>query len=160
MKRLVYRVLLVTLGLPLALVALMGVTFGVSQVRLYTSEYPSATGVPDWPTLAIEEIPHVVTLDLDGSRRITQLWIAQVDGVAYLRTGDTQWFANLQRDPRLRLRIGGAEYVCEATTLQDARLADRVHAAFRAKYPRRSALFRSVGIQTQTVLKLGCNGDG
>ena len=97
-----------------------------------------------------------MTVDPDKSRRITQVWIANIGQSAYLRTGDSRWFKNLQREPQLELRIGGMSYPCGTQVVTDATTVTNVHEAFRAKYPKRSAMFRAMGVSTNTVLELNC----
>lgn len=149
----------VLLLVPLALVLLLLLSFVLTQVKLRFQEFPPPTSVPDWEVLIQEEIPSVVTRDADGDRRITQVWIAGLDGEPYLRTGDSRWFANLKRDPNLELRIGGVMLRCVVQVVSDEALTTRVHAAFHEKYPQRSKFFRRVGISTPTALALDCPGD-
>ena len=110
----------------------------------------------DWAILAQEEIPSLVTIDADNSRRVTQVWIANIGQNIYLRTGDTRWFQNLQRKPELELRIGGLAYPCVTQTVTESETVAHVHEAFRAKYPKRSAMFRALGVSTNTVIQLNC----
>ena len=145
------------IALPVLIIGLMAVSFLASQVHLTLREYPLAEAEPDWSVLAAEEIPSIVTRDADGDRRITQVWIAAVDSRLYLRTGDTRWFANLKRTPRLELRVGGVMYPCRTQLVTDPHEIDVVHGAFRARYPKRSAFFRSVGVSTNTVILLDCS---
>ena len=153
------RIIWFVLGIPLGLIALMALSMGISHVYLAVKTYPEAVDVPNWSVLAQEQIPSIVTLDADGSRRITQLWIVEVNGRAYLRAGDSRWFANLRREPSLDLRIRGVSYACQVERVAEPQQVATVMAAFRAKYPRRSAFFRAIGIATNNVLALGCAGE-
>ena len=157
MPRILKRTLVVLLAIPGGLVLLMGGAFAIGQLLLSSKSFPPATGKPNWELLAQEEIPSVVTIDPDGDRRITQVWIVAVENLPYLRTSDTKWFANIQRKPVLELRIGGAMYSCGTQVVKDQARAAAVSQAFYAKYPRRSAMFRFFGISTDTVLALTCN---
>ena len=152
------RIIQILLAIPLAVLGLMTISFVGSQVYLAWKNYPAANQAPDWNLLAKEEIPSLVTVDPDESRRITQVWIANIGQTAYLRTGDSLWFRNLQRDPELELRIGGMSYPCGTQVVMDTTIAANVHEAFRAKYPKRSAMFRVLGVSTNTVLELDCRG--
>jgi hypothetical protein len=108
----------------------------------------STEGTPNWDMIADEGTVEVVTLDEDGSERVTTIWLAVVDAQGYIRTGNTYWFANLGRDPKLRLRAGGAEYQLKSEPVDDAALGARIDDAFRAKYgfsDRVVSLFRSSG---------------
>ena len=62
------------------------------------------------------------------------MWVAVVDGQGYIRTGNTRWWANIERDPDVTLRIEGNEYPLRVDVVQDAGLIRRVEEAFRAKY--------------------------
>ena len=147
-------------GLGVTAVLAIGVlSFLGTQVYHQVKSYPVSTSAPDWASVGSEEIPVIQTVDDDGDRRITQLWIAEVDGVGYLRTSDSRWYANLHRDPRLLLRIGGQEYRCGTSFVADPALEGRVHEAFFAKYPQRSRMFRKLGVTTEHVIALTCGGN-
>jgi hypothetical protein len=103
---------------------------------------------PTWDALADESTIQVVTVDPNGAERDTTIWLAVIDGQGYIRTGNTRWFANLQRDPALRLRAAGVEYPLKTELIQDPALCTRIDAAFREKYgltDRVIAWFRSAG---------------
>ena len=151
------RFALIVLTIPLIVLVFMVLGFAVTQVQLSSKDFPKATGKPDWKTLAQEDIPSVVTFDADGDKRITQVWIVSLDGAPYLRTGNTQWFANLERVPELELRIGGVMYLCRTSVIKDRTKAQQAHDAFYAKYARRSDFFRAIGISTDTVIALECS---
>jgi hypothetical protein len=93
-----------------------------------------ATAPIDWAAVADEGVPEVVTVDPDGDLRETKLWIVVLDGQAFIRTGDTRWFRNIERDPDVTLRIAGVAYPLRAEPVIDGPLRDRIHAAFREKY--------------------------
>lgn len=151
------RRLKIAAGVVLAIPVVMTAGFFFTQLRLSSKDFPVATSAPNWQVLAKEEIPSVVTIDADGERRITQLWIASIDTTAYLRTGATKWFANLERKPELKLRIGGQMYPCRTRVVSDQAEARAVHEAFYAKYPKRSSFFRAIGVSTPTVIALACS---
>ncbi|HEX2486178.1 MAG TPA: nitroreductase/quinone reductase family protein [Myxococcota bacterium] len=89
---------------------------------------------PDWNALAGVAVPEIVTLDEDGSERVTKLWLVVVDGQGYLRTGDTTWHRNIERNPDVVLRIEGSSHPLRATHVTDPELRARIQAAFREKY--------------------------
>ncbi|MCP4007000.1 MAG: DUF2255 family protein [bacterium] len=97
---------------------------------------PRASGPIDWGAVQAVEVPELLTLDADGSSRRTKLWLAVVDDRGYLRTSDSRWFANIQRDPNIELLIGGATYPLRASVVSDSdsELRTRVNLAFRSKY--------------------------
>ncbi len=91
-------------------------------------------GSPNWDMLADLDTVQVVTADADGDLRVTTVWLAVLEEQGFIRTSDTYWFANLERDPALKLRAGGAEYALKRELVADAALGSRIDAAFRAKY--------------------------
>lgn len=99
-----------------------------------TPPLPDATGAVAWESVADEEVPEIVTRDPDGDLRETKLWIVVVDGSGFVRTTGTRWLANIERDPNVILRIGGAAHPLRAERVEDPALAARIEAAFRAKY--------------------------
>jgi len=127
------------------MVGLLGGGLAVTQLVLNNSTYEPATESPLWAVVGSELIPSIVTTDTDGNRRVTPLWIIVMDDIGYLRTSETQWYANLRRDPRLILRIGGQAHTMIAELIDDMDISERVHRAFREKYPYRSQLFSLLG---------------
>jgi hypothetical protein len=103
-------------------------------VACASAPLPDAGGSIDWDAVAEERVPQIVTTDPDGERRVTKLWLVVVDGQGYIRTGDTRWFANIQRDRDVVLFVGGAAYSLRAKLEVDADRRAGVNAAFRAKY--------------------------
>ena len=150
------KILLILICIPIGLVFIGGIAFTITQTQLMWLDHPYAKQQPDWEILGHEEIPAVRTFDADGDIRVTQVWIAVVDGHPYLRTSDTNWFANLQRDPQLELLIADYLYRCKVAVVADKELITSVHQAFRNKYPKRSKFFQAMGVSTNTVLALDC----
>jgi hypothetical protein len=93
-----------------------------------------ATEPLDWAAAADERVPQIVTVDPDGDTRVTKLWLVVVDGSGYIRTSGTRWFANLERDPDVVLRVRGTEYPLRTKLVLDADLRERINEAFRSKY--------------------------
>lgn len=114
---------------------------------------PDATAPIQWERVAAEEVPQVVTRDPDGDIRVTKLWLVVVDGSGFVRTKGTRWLANIERDPDVVLRIGGAAYPLRAERVTDAVLGERVHQAFLAKYGF-SARFNDWLMREPTMLRL------
>ena len=107
---------------------------------------------PDWNALAGVAVPEIVTLDEDGSERVTSLWLVVVDGQGYVRTGDTTWHRNIVRNPDVVLRIEGASHPLRATHVTDPELRARIQAAFREKYGFQDRLVRLFGSEENTQL--------
>ena len=58
-----------------------------------------------------------------------------VDGQGFIRTGNSNWGENIQRNPSdVVLRIEDKEYPLRAEFIENDALRERVVAAFRAKY--------------------------
>jgi hypothetical protein len=96
---------------------------------------PPETGAPiDWAAVADVRVPQIVTIDPDGDVRETSLWLVVVDGAGFVRTGETRWFENLDRDPKVVLRIGGAAYPLQAKLEVNPDVRRRVNDALREKY--------------------------
>jgi hypothetical protein len=76
----------------------------------------------------------VVTADEDGEERVTRIWIAVLGGEPVLRTGNSRWWQNLERDPSLRVRMAGqdSEFQVEFVTEESDRA--RIDEVFLDKY--------------------------
>ena len=88
----------------------------------------------DWGAAETEVEILVVTKNEDGSERETTIWIAVLDGDAFVRTSGTPWERNMKRDPEVVLKIAGEDHPVRAERLLDDTLVDRVQAKFREKY--------------------------
>ena len=111
--------------LIIALVALLGTacaTVPVSEEAL------------DWKAADSRWSVHVVTVDPDGDERVTRVWLALVDGVGTIRTSDTRWQKNLERDPDFRMRVRGVDYPLRAVRVADGLEARKIDDAFLEKY--------------------------
>ncbi len=64
------------------------------------------------------------------------MWFAYEVGAVWLRTDhDTDWYRNLRRDPRCRIRLGATELAANREPIADEAAALRhVVDLFRAKY--------------------------
>jgi len=108
-----------------------------------TTAPPTADTGVDWAAVAEERVPTIVTQDEDGSERVTKLWLVTVDGEGVIRTGNTRWFRNIQRDPNLVFWVGGRAHPLRAELITDDSLRERASAAFREKYGFEDRLFSS-----------------
>jgi hypothetical protein len=133
--------------------ATLAVIAGVSACAS-TRPLPDATGAVAWASVADEAVPEIVTRDPDGDLRETKLWIVVVDGAGFVRTTGTRWLGNIERDPNVVLRIGGAAHLLRAERVDDPALIARVEQAFRAKYGFSDRLTGWVLPGEPTVLRL------
>jgi hypothetical protein len=88
----------------------------------------------DWTRYAEEGTVKVITTNEDGSARETRVWLSVVDGQGYIRTGNTRWGGNVERNPEVALRIGETELPLRVEFATDETERDAVKAAFREKY--------------------------
>jgi hypothetical protein len=96
---------------------------------------PPAQETLDWATVADRQMVLVTTTDPDGEPRTTRLWIVVVDGAGYLRSADTRWSRDVQREPNFLLIVDDLSYPVSATrvpygTDEHARVME----AFAEKY--------------------------
>lgn len=102
-----------------------------------------APGVePGWSEVGGEEEITIAVNQQDGTTRELTIWLAVVDGQGYIRTWDTDWRTEIERDPNVSLSIAGRDYPVRVSAVADRELFDRVNAAFTKKY----GMMRSVGL--------------
>ena len=90
----------------------------------------------DWVRAAADaDTVDVLTTDEDGETRDTVIWVAVVDGAAYIRTsGRSAWGDDIERNPDIALRVGDTEHPVRAELIADREQRDRIEATFREKY--------------------------
>lgn len=77
----------------------------------------------------------VVTTDPEGQPRTTRLWLVVIDESGYLRTSETPWSHDIERDPSFSLLAGNTSYPVSATRIGfGTEEHARVMAAFGEKY--------------------------
>jgi hypothetical protein len=80
----------------------------------------------------------------DGTPREITIWLTVVGDQGYIRTRNTSWRADLERDPAAVLRIAGVEFPIRVSAVMDPELYDRVSDAFTEKYGVTPHIFLSV----------------
>jgi hypothetical protein len=115
---------------------------------------PAAEAPIDWATVAEERVPKIVTRDPDGDERVTKLWLVVVDGQGLIRTGDSRWFRNIERDANVVLRIGGQSHPLRAELIANESLEKRVDTAFREKYGWEDRLVHLFGSSDSNTMRL------
>jgi hypothetical protein len=113
--------------LPLVALALLAACASTPAPR-------DATAPIDWTSVEDAEVAEIVTRDPDGDARETRIWLVVVDGSGFVRTSGTRWLRNIEGDPDVVLRIGGAAHPLRAERVSDPALAARIQDAFRKKY--------------------------
>lgn len=53
----------------------------------------------DWNAAHEHDVIEILTTDPDGAPRETKVWVAALEGRGYVRTNDSRWFQNLEREP-------------------------------------------------------------
>lgn len=116
MRRLALRAALVLVALALAFVALI------------------------WLALESGGVAIVETRAPDGATRATHVWFVERDGELWLEAGapENGWFVDVQREPRLCVRIGDDVRDARAEVVPEA--SAEVRARLREKYGWRDAL--------------------
>jgi len=120
----------------------MRITLTVLMLALAIA-HPSAARAA-WSELADEKEIVAVVHGEDGTPREVTIWLAVVDVHGYIRTRNTSWRADLERDPGAVLRIAGTEYPIRVSAVTNPELYDRVSEAFTEKYGVTAHVFLSV----------------
>lgn len=104
-----------------------------------------------------ESVVEIATRDEDGAARDTKIWIVVLERVAYVRTNDSRWLANIRRGSPVSIRTAGAEGVerpVRASEVQDAAVKARVEEAFLGKYGAMQRVMSALRLREPTVLRL------
>jgi len=94
----------------------------------------AGAAAPNWDDLRDLGTVEVVTADPDGASRETTVWLVVVDGVGYVRTGNTRWGDNVVRTRELVLRSGEASHPLRVELVEDEAERQRIAGVFREKY--------------------------
>ena len=70
----------------------------------------------------------------DGKPREIKIWIVVLDDHGYIRTRNTSWKPDLERDPKAALRIKDKEIPIHPIPVRDPELYKKVNEAYTAKY--------------------------
>ena len=96
---------------------------------------------PKWSDINGEEEITITVNQEDGTTRELTIWFAVVEGQGYIRTRDTSWRVEMERDPNVSLRIAGRDYPVRVSAVAEGALYDRVNAAYTEKYGMMSDVF-------------------
>lgn len=116
---------------------------------------PAHAAFPDWEKYVDVEVIEILTQDEDGTPRETKVWFVLLSGVAFLRTSDSEWLANLRRDPDCGLRIEGAEYRARATEIPGEEIVTKIDTASALKYGLQERLIHIFRMRKPDILELG-----
>jgi hypothetical protein len=108
----------------------------------------------DWSPYQEDWVVEIITLDPDGDRRETKVWIVALDGAGYVRTNDSRWLANIRRFSDVALRTRGEEQSFHAEVDDDVALYDRVEEAFKEKYGLMQKIMSAMRVGRPTVIRL------
>ncbi len=106
----------------------------VAGLACASGPVPVAQEPIDWRAVDDLWSLHIVTVDPDGDERVTRIWVAIVDGEGTLRTGDSRWWQNLERDPNCRIRLLKIEYPVRVEFVMEHEDKARIDDAFVEKY--------------------------
>lgn len=88
----------------------------------------------DWTPYREQSVVEIITLDEDGARRETKIWIVVLADTGFIRTNDSRWLSNIRRDPAVHLRTRDVETPVTAEIVDDPATYDHVEQAFKDKY--------------------------
>ncbi len=106
----------------------------VAGLACASGPVPVAQGPIDWRAADDRWSLHIVTVEPGGDPRVTRIWLAIVDGEGTLRTGDSRWWQNLERDPNCRVRLLGIDYPVRVEFVTEHEEKARIDDAFVEKY--------------------------
>jgi len=106
----------------------------VAGLACASGSVPVAQEPIDWRAADDRWSLHIVTMDPDGDERVTRIWLANVDREGTLRTGDSRWWQNLERDPSCRIRLLGIDYPVRVQFVTEQAEKVRIDDAFAEKY--------------------------
>ena len=108
----------------------------------------------DWTPYREDWVVEIITLDPDGDRRETKVWMVVVDDEGYVRTNDSRWLANIRRFSDVLLRTRGEEEPFSAEVDDGDPLYDRVEEAFKEKYGLMQKIMSAMRVGRPTVIRL------
>jgi hypothetical protein len=103
-------------------------------VPLGCASIPVSTVALDWADADESWSIQVVTVDPDGADRVTRIWMAVEAGEGVLRTNNSRWWANLTRDPKIRVRHRGADHLFSVKLVTEQSEKVRIDEVFLKKF--------------------------
>ncbi len=117
-------------------------TASMLAVALVLASAPGARAA--WSEVADEREIIAIVHGEDAKPREVKIWLVVVDDQGFIRTRNTSWREDLERDPLAGLRIKEKEYPIRAVPVKDLELHKRVNEAYTAKYGRMPHVFLAV----------------
>lgn len=87
-----------------------------------------------WSAVAEPDTVVIETRDAEGETHDTTIWIVEVEGSVFIRTGDTRWYRRLSETWTARLRAAGSVHPVRARLVEDPELRAAVQERYREKY--------------------------
>ena len=87
-----------------------------------------------WSDYKDEQEIFAIVHDEAGKPREVKIWLVVLDDNGFIRTRNTSWRADLERDPNLRLKIAGKEIAVRPVPVKDPEKYNRVNEAYTEKY--------------------------
>ena len=97
-----------------------------------------------WSDYKDEQEIFAVLHDEKGEVHEVKIWIVVLDDHGFIRTRNTSWRGDLERDPKAALRIKDKEIAIRPIPVKDPELYKRVNDAYTAKYGRVAHIFLSI----------------
>jgi hypothetical protein len=87
-----------------------------------------------WSEFKDEQEVFAVVHGEDGKPREVKIWLVVQGDQAYIRTRNTSWKPDLERDTKAALKIQGKEHPIRVIPVKDPEVYNRVNEAYTAKY--------------------------
>lgn len=108
----------------------------------------------DWDAHSGVDVIEILTHDPDGELRQTKVWFVRIAGHTYLRTSNSRWLHNIRRDPRVTVRVEGADYPQLAEVVEEPETWQAVEDASNDKYGLQNRFIRLFRMRRPEVLRL------
>lgn len=128
------------------------VLVGVACATLPVATRPAAD--LDWDAHSDVGVIEILTRDPDGELRQTKVWFVRIAGHTYLRTSNSRWLHNIRRDPRVTVRVEGADYPQLAEVVEEPETWQAVEDASNDKYGLQNRFIRLFRMRRPEVLRL------
>jgi hypothetical protein len=99
------------------------------------------------------EVIRLITEDEAGEQRVTELWIATLDGQEYIRASDpdAHWLARLQSTGPARIERDGETVEIETIVDDDPRIRAQLNGAMSEKYGLADRLWGMLGDRSASI---------